>query len=242
LLQPSYGGIRQELGRLQFPPGESPRVSRMYIYQGSSLADCTAPPLPVPRYPCLHHESIDIIRLQKQTLGLRIRLLSTPNLNFDNASTNSQNQPLSQHGSDLDHDLVVCNLQNTSSSLKQDTNITNLHSQSQGGNAYIQTNLDSPGSSGPNSLGPAVVRDVLFGDSVQDVISAIGAPARVFYKSEDKMKIHSPNAHRKAATQKSDYFYNYFTLGFDLLFDARTNCVKKFILHTNYPGHYNFNM
>ena len=98
--------------------------------------------------------------------------------------------------------------------MKQDTNITNLHSQSQGGNAYIQTNLDSPGSSGPNSLGPAVVRDVLFGDSVQDVISAIGAPARVFYKSEDKMKIHSPNAHRKAATQKSDYFYNYFTLGF----------------------------
>ena len=185
----------------------------MYIYQGSSLADCSAPPLPVPRYPCLHHESIDIIRRQKQTLGLRIRLLSTPNLNFDNASTNAQNQPIS-HGSDLDHDLVVCNLQNTSSSMKQETNITNLHSQSQGGNSYIQTNLDSPGSSGPNSLGPAVVRDVLFGDSVQDVISAIGAPARVFYKSEDKMKIHSPNAHRKAATQKSDYFYNYFTLGF----------------------------
>ena len=140
--------------------------------------------------------------------------MSTPNLNFDNGATNPHNQPLSQHGGDLDHDLVVCNLQNTSSSMKQETNITNLHSQSQGGSSYIQTNLDSPGSSGPNSLGPAVVRDVLFGDSVQDVISAIGAPARVFYKSEDKMKIHSPNAHRKAATQKSDYFYNYFTLGF----------------------------
>lgn len=240
--QPSYGGIRQELGRLQFPPGESPRVSRMYIYQGSSLADCSAPALPVPRYPCLHHESIDVIRRQKQTMGLRIRLLSTPNINFDNSVPSQHGQQLAQHG-ELDHDLVVCNLQSTTSStIKPENMSANRHSQSHVDNSYIQTNLDSPGSSGPNSLGPAVVRDVLFGHSVQDVISAIGAPARVFYKSEDKMKIHSPNAHRKAATQKSDYFYNYFTLGFDILFDARTNCVKKFVLHTNYPGHYNFNM
>lgn len=28
----------------------------------------------------------------------------------------------------------------------------------------------------------------------------------------------------------------------DILFDAKTQCVKKFVLHTNYPGHYNFNM
>lgn len=56
------------------------------------------------------------------------------------------------------------------------------------------------------------------------------------------MKIHSPNAHRKASLLKSDYFYNYFTFGIDLLFDARHNRVKKFILHTNFPGHYNFNM
>ena len=213
IFQPSYGGIRQELGSLQFPPGESPRVSRMYIYQGSSLADCSAPPLPPPRYPCLHHESIDILRRQTTTLGLRIRLLSTPNINFDNTATTSQHSRHSPHG-DLDHDLVVCNLQSTSSSAKQDNIMQTRHSQAHDTGSYIQANLDSPGGSGPSSLGPAVVKDVLFGHSVQDVISAIGAPARVFYKSEDKMKIHSPNAHRKAAAQKSDYFYNYFTLGF----------------------------
>lgn len=56
------------------------------------------------------------------------------------------------------------------------------------------------------------------------------------------MKIHSPNAHRKSASLKSDYFYNYFTMGMDILFDAKNNKVKKFILHTNFPGHYNFNM
>uniref|UniRef100_A0A0K2V117 Uncharacterized protein n=3 Tax=Lepeophtheirus salmonis TaxID=72036 RepID=A0A0K2V117_LEPSM len=88
----------------------------------------------------------------------------------------------------------------------------------------------------------SVIKEVYFGDSVQDVLSALGAPAKVFYKSDDKMKIHSPNAHRKISAQKSDYFYNYFTMGFDILFDAKSNSVKKFVLHTNYPGHYNFNM
>ena len=28
----------------------------------------------------------------------------------------------------------------------------------------------------------------------------------------------------------------------DILFDAYSHQVKKFILHTNFPGHYNFNM
>ncbi|XP_047001854.1 PHAF1 protein CG7083 [Schistocerca americana] len=85
-------------------------------------------------------------------------------------------------------------------------------------------------------------REVMFGDTCQDVASAIGAPSRVFYKSEDKMKIHSPNAHRRISARRSDFFYNYFTLGIDILFDAKTQKVKKFVLHTNFPGHYNFNM
>jgi len=182
--QPSYAGIRQKLGRLQFPPGESPRVSRMYIYRGNSLGDCAAPPLPAPRYPALYQDGVDILRRHRKTLGLRVRIVPVPSL--PNASPTSE---------------------------------------------------DSAGGESPLCR-----RDVLFGDSVQDVVSALGAPARIYYKSEDKMKIHSPNAHKKAAVQKSDFFYNYFTMGFDVLFDARTNTAKKFILHTNYPGHYNFNM
>ena len=79
--QPRYGGIRQELGRLQFPPGESPRVSKMYIYSGSSSgssggssggtgsapglpnpAESVAPAPPPPRYPCVHHQGVEVIR------------------------------------------------------------------------------------------------------------------------------------------------------------------------------------
>ncbi|CAG9813130.1 unnamed protein product [Phaedon cochleariae] len=85
-------------------------------------------------------------------------------------------------------------------------------------------------------------REVLLGHSAQDVASALGAPSKVFYKSEDKMRIHSPNAHRKISATRSDYFFNYFTLGMDVLFDAKSHLVKKIVLHTNYPGHYNFNM
>lgn len=85
-------------------------------------------------------------------------------------------------------------------------------------------------------------RNVMFGDSCQDVLSSLGSPCKVFYKAEDKMRIHSPSPHKLAQSKSSDYFFNYFTLGIDILFDAYSHLVKKFILHTNFPGHYNFNM
>ena len=56
-------------------------------------------------------------------------------------------------------------------------------------------------------------RTVLFGDSVEDVTSALGSPTKVFFKSEDKMKIHSPDAHKLVRSRFSDYFFNYSTLG-----------------------------
>ncbi|XP_026679270.1 UPF0183 protein C16orf70-like [Diaphorina citri] len=83
---------------------------------------------------------------------------------------------------------------------------------------------------------------IFFGDTCQDVCTTLGAPNKIFFKAEDKMKIHSPNAHKLVTGQrKSDFFFNYFTLGLDILFDASTYRAKKFVLHTNYPGHYNFN-
>lgn len=86
-------------------------------------------------------------------------------------------------------------------------------------------------------------RTVLLGDTCEDVLSALGCPNRVYYKSEDKMKIHLPSSQRiRNASQHADYFYNYFTLGLDVLFDGETNRTKKVILHTNYPGHYDFNI
>ncbi|CAN8001932.1 unnamed protein product [Ixodes pacificus] len=87
-----------------------------------------------------------------------------------------------------------------------------------------------------------LVKTIRFGDTVQDVVSALGSPSKVFYKEEDKMKIHAQDSYKLLTSRSSDYFYNYFTLGMDVLLDANRHTVKKFVLHTNYPGHYNFNM
>lgn len=91
-----------------------------------------------------------------------------------------------------------------------------------------------------NSQQKQINKTINFGASCQSVLSAIGAPNRIFYKSEDKMKIH--NIRRNMRILHSDYFFNYFNLGFDILFDARSHSAKKFVLHTNFPGHHNFNM
>lgn len=94
---------------------------------------------------------------------------------------------------------------------------------------------------GPHhAVASAVVR---FGDSCQDVIATLGAPERIFYKAEDKMRIHSAPLTKGATARlppSADYFFNYFHLGIDLLMDAHRHCVKKIVLHTNVPGHFDF--
>eukprot|EP01137_Pigoraptor_chileana_P016156 Opistho-2@72748 len=69
-------------------------------------------------------------------------------------------------------------------------------------------------------------RAISFGDSCQDVISEIGPPSKIFYKDEDKMKIHA-RAGSTEDTRCSDYFYNYFDLGIDVLFDGARHVAKK---------------
>ncbi|XP_055354853.1 phagosome assembly factor 1-like [Paramacrobiotus metropolitanus] len=96
-------------------------------------------------------------------------------------------------------------------------------------------------STSPSKLKEA--KTICFGNTVQDVLSLLGAPGKIFYKAEDKMKIHAPPEQQlRQSTNRSDYFFNYFTLGLDILFDAVTQRAKKFVLHTNYPGHYDFNI
>ncbi|KAF9920566.1 hypothetical protein FBU30_009573 [Linnemannia zychae] len=100
----------------------------------------------------------------------------------------------------------------------------------------------------------------------QDLLADLGSPASIYYKEEDKMKIHSEtkespriqqeedgilgemddigyNRNNKPAEdsqQPNDYFYNYFHLGLDILFDGSTHRCKKIVMHTNVPGHFDF--
>lgn len=80
-----------------------------------------------------------------------------------------------------------------------------------------------------------------FGASPQDVWSELGIPCGIHQKQVDQMMIHSAVDARPKTTLCRDYFYNYFTRGLDILFDGQTHKIKKFVLHTNFPGHADFN-
>ncbi|KAF9178539.1 hypothetical protein BGZ51_007689 [Haplosporangium sp. Z 767] len=100
----------------------------------------------------------------------------------------------------------------------------------------------------------------------QDLLADLGSPASIYYKEEDKMKIHSDtkdspqnqqeedgilgemdgisydraNRPSEGSQRPNDYFYNYFHLGLDVLFDGSTHRCKKIVMHTNVPGHFDF--
>ncbi|PIA55971.1 hypothetical protein AQUCO_00700350v1 [Aquilegia coerulea] len=80
-----------------------------------------------------------------------------------------------------------------------------------------------------------------FGASPQDVWTDLGRPCGIHQKQVDQMVIHSASDPRPRTTLCGDYFYNYFTRGLDILFDGQTHKIKKFVLHTNFPGHADFN-
>ncbi|WOL13142.1 UPF0183 protein [Canna indica] len=80
-----------------------------------------------------------------------------------------------------------------------------------------------------------------FGASPQDVWTELGRPCGIHQKQVDQMVIHSASDPRPKTTLCGDYFYNYFSRGFDILFDGQTHRIKKFVLHTNCPGHSDFN-
>ncbi|CAN0861562.1 PHAF1 protein At3g51130, partial [Linum grandiflorum] len=80
-----------------------------------------------------------------------------------------------------------------------------------------------------------------FGASPQDVWTELGRPCGIHQKQVDQMVIHSASDPSPRTTLCADYFYNYFTRGLDILFDGQTHKIKKFVLHSNYPGHADFN-
>jgi len=82
------------------------------------------------------------------------------------------------------------------------------------------TSLDSP---------------IQFGAAAQEVQFLLGPPAAVCHKPASGS---DPNA---ADHQKPSYLYNYFELGLDLGFCGETHTVNKFIMHSNQPGHRDFN-
>jgi hypothetical protein len=84
-------------------------------------------------------------------------------------------------------------------------------------------------------------RKLPFGASPQDVWGLLGRPDGIHQKQVDPMVIHSASDPRPRTALCGDYFYNYFSRGLDILFDGQNHRIKKFVLHTNFPGHTDFN-
>jgi len=81
-----------------------------------------------------------------------------------------------------------------------------------------------------------------FGCSPQDVWAMLGCPSATYSKAADTMAIHSGQGGMPQGQPGADYFYNYFSRGMDLLFCGKTHRLKKIVLHTNPPGHSEFNI
>jgi len=50
----------------------------------------------------------------------------------------------------------------------------------------------------------------------KDVLSVIGSPNTVYYKTDDKIKIHNPSptsSSSQRSQDKSDFYYNYINFG-----------------------------
>ena len=84
-------------------------------------------------------------------------------------------------------------------------------------------------------------RQVLFGDTMQSVLTELGAPESCYYRTFDNSEMFLPLpegvslSHQRLGCHRSDMFFNYFCLGVDIVFDAVSLGVKKFVLHASPP-------
>lgn len=82
---------------------------------------------------------------------------------------------------------------------------------------------------------------LVFGVHVQEVITALGLPDQRYTKPATAFS-SGRNASTALSTVLSepDYFFNYFELGIDILFDGKLHVAKKFVLWTNLPSQPDF--
>lgn len=81
---------------------------------------------------------------------------------------------------------------------------------------------------------------ILFGTHVQEVIAALGVPDQRFTKPPSAFNSSKQPHPASTVLPETDYFFNYFDYGVDILFDGRLHVVKKFVLWTNLPSQPDF--
>jgi hypothetical protein len=65
-------------------------------------------------------------------------------------------------------------------------------------------------------------------------LADLGTPDDIFYRRGNLADIHSLEKQDSSFVDPiSDYFFNYFDLGIDVLFDGHSHKIRKLVLHTN---------
>lgn len=82
-------------------------------------------------------------------------------------------------------------------------------------------------------------RKIYLNNSIQTIESELGSPDEIFYKSE-REHVNIGKNFCDNNTIGTDFYYNYYSYGVDLLFCGVTKKLKKVILHTCVPEHEDF--
>lgn len=86
-------------------------------------------------------------------------------------------------------------------------------------------------------------RHIVFGDSIQDILTALGAPEKSYYQ-EKPSRLLARNAHEVLSdtVPSGDLYLNYKSLGFDVVISSKSHEVDRIVLHSNFPGHQDFSL
>eukprot|EP00301_Raphidiophrys_heterophryoidea_P005594 c12334_g2_i3.p1 GENE.c12334_g2_i3~~c12334_g2_i3.p1 ORF type:complete len:389 (-),score=100.35 c12334_g2_i3:498-1664(-) len=77
---------------------------------------------------------------------------------------------------------------------------------------------------------------IALGSPFQDILHVLGTPSHTHFKHSDQMLIHVA----QEATACNHVIHSYKHAGIDVVVDVIDNTIKKFVLHTNIPGHVHF--
>ncbi|KAI8340945.1 hypothetical protein BC941DRAFT_488844 [Chlamydoabsidia padenii] len=253
---------------LEFPDGTTPIASKVYIFHSNSSKWETVPPPSISRiladinggkttkYGKMGRRELEVV-IAKVSHGVT--------LYFPSTSTATNTAAKSNHHRQSNPTLTATGTTGTTTTTTTTTTATTIHQKDAKGNDDSITNYGS--SSTTTTTSYQEVDILLRVTAMQDILADLGKPSRVFYKEQDKMKIHSvaddgglssktgkgdtPLGMTKVGggdderdissiNNATDYFLNYFHLGLDILIDGTDHVCKKIILHGNVPGHYDF--
>ncbi|ORZ08694.1 hypothetical protein BCR42DRAFT_424716 [Absidia repens] len=247
---------------LEFPDGTTPIASKVYIFHSHCSNWETVAPPPTSKilaeinggkstkYGKLGRRELEVV-IAKVSYGIKLYFPSSSAPSSGSTSHHHHRQHTTSEATTTNTTTTT----NPSSTATADSSIT----------TYQDNDTDD--ALNHESATPHQEVEILLRITpVQDILADLGKPSRVFYKEEDKMKIHSvaddgglsnksgktdPSAawannggdderDLSSVNTATDYFLNYFHLGLDILVDGTNHVCKKIILHGNIPGHYDF--